>query len=210
MSPYQKQGKVAKATKKYVKRVLDNSREDKYFDLNNTFAGGTAASDNTGSIVLLSGISAGTGFANRIGEQVNAKSLKVRMTAEPAYAGGGTTPVLTKLRCIIFMDTQIRTSTLPTVADVLEAVAYNSAINHVAVNARRFRILSDRIIHMVINNDSALNIFVKQWKLKSKINYTNTSTGTQRNNIYVLYLSDQATATAPAVNLYSRLTFEDA
>lgn len=213
--------KVGKAVKKYVKRTLDLIREDKYFDLSQTIASGTVATDNAGSVVLLSGVQAGTTFATRIGEVISAKSISwtIDVQAFKSVYATAADVFVTNLRVIVFQDMEIRSSTLPTVADVLETVAYNSPFNHIGVNARRFKILWDKLYELgpyigtvgatllsnMITRDS-----IKKRKLKGKIVYTNSSTGTQKGNIYVLFLSDQATAKAPAVNMYSRLLFEDA
>lgn len=206
-------GKISKVTKRYVKRVLDNAREDKYIDLSQTIALNTAATDNAGSIVLLSGCSQGTTFGTRVGETISAKFLEFRLDCYP----NGAQTNATNLRIIVFQDRQIRTSTLPTVSDVLETVTYNSPINHVAINAKRFRILFDKDFELDpwasgsgVSTTQSFQQIKKRYKLGTRIVYSNSSTGTQRNNVYVLYISDKATAAAPAVNMYSRITFEDA
>lgn len=215
--------KVAKATKKYVKRVLDTAREDKFFDLNQAIAGGTVATDNSGSIVLMSGVQQGTTFATRVGEVIIGKSLEFRFDTTSIVNGINTANTFVNLRVVIFQDHQIRSSTLPAIADVLETVKYNSPINHVGLNAKRFHILLDKIFELDPNGWSvtATQSFAvatsqssqqmhKKLKPSPKMTYTNASTGTDLNQIYILYLSDAVTAQAPIVNCYSRLIFEDA
>jgi len=204
---------ASKAVKKYVKKVLDDAREDKYIDLRQAIALDTAATDNVGSVVLLSGCSQGTTFATRIGEAIKAKSLEFRYDT----AASDDTTDIVKFRVIVFQDRQIRTSTLPLVADVLEDVQYDSAINHVAVNAGRFKILHDNLHIMgpqITAGDKTLVYRRKKIKLNSKIVYSNSSTGTQKNNIFVLLLSNGTAASnnpmPPPFNMYSRVTFEDA
>lgn len=229
LAPKPKHASVA--VKKYVKKVMDHAREDKYLDLSQTIAAGTVATDNAGSTVLLSGMSEGTAFNTRVGEVIQPKSLEVRIDCaafvQDMEAGGTpNVPFDTNLRVIIFRDMQIRSSTLPTVADVLETVAYNAPHNHIGKNAGRFKILMDKMFELdpiqkgivsTTNWAQSTNFTTqsyqrlhRKFKLSGKIVYTNSSTGTEKGNIYILYLSDQATATAPSINVYSRLIFEDA
>lgn len=210
--------KPSKAVKKYVKRVMDNDKEDKYLDLAQIIAQATAATDTTGSVVLLSGMSQGLTFATRIGEVINAKSLEFRY--DTRHGGGGAGLVDTMFRIIVFQDRQIRTSTLPLVADILETVVYNSPLNHIMKNASRFNILHDSlhqlspISSVTGQSESSFQSIKKSFKLNNKIVYTNTSTGTERNNVYVMYLSSGTTVgtptNSPPINFYSRLIFEDA
>lgn len=214
---------TAKAVGKIVDKKIHANEEDKYFDLSQVIASGTAVTNNAGSIVLLSGVLQGVTFATRVGEMINPRKLELRIDATSFPSTANAAVFDTNFRIIVFQDRQIRTSTLPTVADVLETVAYNSPFNHVGINSKRFHILMDRWISLDPNfYDAVANTGIalfdtqtsqklhKVIKLKSKIAYTNASTGTERNNIYILYLSDQATGTAPSINVYSRLIFEDA
>lgn len=210
-------GKVSKPVKKYVKKVLDDRVENKYLDLVQNIAAASAATDTTGSVVLLSGMSQGLTFATRIGETVVPKWLELRYDTKDG--GGVTVDAVTMFRVIVFRDNQIRTSTLPAVTDVLEAAAYNSPINHVAINASRFTILHDRLhemppIEASQISDTSFQSVNKKIKLRGKIVYTNASTGTQKGNIYVLYISNGLTSgtprNSPPINMYSRLVFEDA
>lgn len=215
--------KVAKSTKMYVKKVLDSAREDKYIDLSQTIAEGTAATDNAGSVVLLSPCSQGLTGSNRIGEVIMAKTLDFNFDCESWYNDGSVQITDTKFRVIVFQDRMIRSSTLPAVSDILETVAWNAPINRVACNTKRFRILMDKIFDLdpKYNNPTATQAVTnytsqssqmirKHFKLRNKIVYSGASTSTQKNNVYVMYLSDRATAQAPSASMYSRITFEDA
>lgn len=216
--------KVAKSTKQYVKKAMDRGKEDKYIDVNQVIAESTAATDNVGSVVLLSPCSQGLTGGNRIGEVIMAKHLNFTLDVESYYNDASGLQITdTKLRVIVFQDRMIRSSTLPSVSDVLETVAYNSPINRVASNTKRFRILMDKLFDLdpKYNNPTATQavtiyspqtsqLIRKFCKLNNKIIYSGATTSTQKNNVYVLYLSDRSTAHAPAVNMYSRITFEDA
>lgn len=205
---------TAKAVGKIVDRKIHRAAENKYFDLNQIIAASTVATDNTGSVVLLSGVVESTpgAFNTRTGEVINPISLEFRYD----FLSSGTTTYPYMFRIIIFQDRQIRTSTLPLVADVLEAVLYNSPLSHIGINAGRFKILYDHLWDCPIPIDG-VNVSPsvhKTIKLKGKICYTNATTGTQKNNIYVLYLSNGNSSTGIPVNssnmnFYSRLKFED-
>lgn len=213
---------TAKAVGKIVEKHIHANEENKYFDLSQVIAAGNIATNSAGSVVLISGVQQGQSFATRIGETLSPVKLELRFDCS-AFQFAGSVPFDTNLRLIIFQDRQIRTSTLPTVVDILETVVYNSPLNHIGINAKRFNILVDKIFQMdpaqVVNTTTqALTIWTNQTsqrmtkmiKLRGKIVYTNATTGTERNNIYVMYLSDQITGQSPLVNLYSRLIFEDA
>lgn len=212
-----KNPKASNAVKKYVKKVLDAKVEDKFLDLVQNVAAATAATDTTGSVVLLSGMSQGTSYSTRLGESVNTKLLEVRYDTQ--HGGGGAGLLPTYFRVIVFRDMQIRSSTLPSVTDVLETAAYNSPLNHIAINASRFRILHDRLhqldpILSGANSANSCQQVIRKIKLYGKIIYTNSSTGTQKGNVYVLYISSGTVAgtptNSPPINMYSRLIFEDA
>nr|DAD57311.1 MAG TPA: capsid protein [Cressdnaviricota sp.] len=202
--------KVTIATKKYVKRVMDKADEDKYYDFSLNIAGGTVSTSTTGSVTLMSGVQQGLTVGGRIGEVISPKSLAVRIVT----ASLGNVADYTSLRCIIFQDRQIRTSTLPTISDLLENVSTLSCLNHAGLNASRFNILIDHLFLLNQNTptvgiDGSRSSLFKTFKLSGKICYTNPTTGTEKGNIYVALLSDSATINAPAFNIYSRLLYED-
>lgn len=221
---HQPKAKVALATKKYVKRVIDNRCEHKVFDLAQTIASGTVATNNSGSVVCMSAVAEGNAYNQREGEVIQAKSFEIKLDATSvAETNPAGFPFVTNLRVIIFQDHQIKSSTVPAVADVLEAVAYNSNISHISINARRFHILCDKWLSLDPNffsgtatqtastfTTQTCQTLHKKMKPSQKITFTNSTTGADLNNIYIMYLSDQATVNAPSVNVYSRLIFEDA
>lgn len=201
---------VPKAVKRYVQKKIERDAEDHYFD----FQGGVANASITGSIQVLSAVAQGDGFAARTGEVINPISLQIRGDIK----GSDTATTSYNVRIIVFQDKQIRSSALPTAADVLEDVSGNtddvfSPLNHVSLNAKRFNILMDRTYLVdprapnYYTKDSAQRLVLFK-KLRGKIVYTNTSTGTQKGNIYMLILSDTAT-NGPSVNFWSRLRFDD-
>lgn len=200
---------VPKAVKKYVQKRIEHDAEDHYFDVTASQGAGGANYSSAGTVEVLSAVAQGDSYSGRTGEQINPKSLMIRFYAQgnPSW----TNP--SNLRVIVFQDMQIRSSTLPTVADILETTSYISDINHIAVNAKRFRILMDR--HVVLDptaanlyaDGSGINFNLSR-KLNGKITYTNSSTGTQKGNIFMLVISDQATNT-PGFTYYSRLVFDE-
>lgn len=71
--------KVPKATKRYVKRVLDRQVEDKYFQGTGSLS--IANSDATvGTSVHLTSMIPGTGVSDRIGQKIRIKSIKFNMS----------------------------------------------------------------------------------------------------------------------------------
>lgn len=216
-------GKVAKAVKKYVKRTLDSNTEDKIFDVNTSIAEGQASTNSSGSITNLSEVALGTDEGGRLGTNIKCKHLQFNMQAESFQSVTNGDLYNTHLRAIILIDKQ-NTGTAPSVANVLlsaGATQYNSMINRQFFKGKRYKVLLDKIFDLSPNLVGTTNvqflytpktgqIIRKRIKLKGhKINYLPASTGIQ-GMIYLLLLSDQATAKAPSFQMMSRLTYEDA
>lgn len=156
----------------------------------------------TAAIQLLTPIDQGDDVGNRNGNSILAKyhTFGYTMTIDGAATG-------TIVRIIVFTDGDNDGQT-PTAAEVLEnSTLINSAHNR--DYTARFTVLHDKTYCMSINSDRVI-----QDKVYTPLNFhikyiTGTgSTGFGKNNIWYLYMSNEAT-NAPIFLGYSRLAFYD-
>lgn len=181
----------------YLKGLVNSERL--YFDKNDT-----VSPDYNGSITLLSGIPVGDDTGYRTGNSILARSLYLNLSA--TMNSSATTTII---RVVVFMDT-LNTGTTPTVSNILSVVGNGYApLCPINVDSTpRYRIMFDRKLTFS-NTGTRLIRVTKYIKLMKHIKYTGVNaTDVYKNNIYVVYISDQLT-NVPAVNLCSRLGYHD-
>lgn len=181
----------------YLKGLINTERM--YFDKNDT-----VSPDYNGSVTLLSGIPTGDDVGQRTGNSILAKSLYLNISA--TMNSSATT---TLVRVIVFMDT-LNTGSTPTVSNILSVTGNGYApLCPINVDSTpRYKILYDKKITFS-NTGTRLIRLTKYLKLQKHIKYTGVNaTDVYKNNIYVVYISDQLT-NVPAVNLCSRLGYHD-
>lgn len=104
--------------------------------------GGSAPA--AGILVLLNGVAAGTDYNQRIGRKIILKSLLHRFSLIPQVATANSSAGDIVWVMLIY-DCQTNAAT-PAVADVLQAVTYDSPMN--LNNRDRFKVLTDKFITM--------------------------------------------------------------
>lgn len=183
---------------KYVKALVNV--EHKFLDTTYTYT----AQSTTPVVTWLTSISEGSDYNQRDGISVKASALYIKGTAAPNPTQ---TTFLQQLRCIIFQDND-NTGTAPVASDLLEASTdIHSPLNH--TNGKRFRVLMDK--NYLINADANGGHSIKKYfKLNDHIRWSNSTTGTREGHIYMLTMSDTATAAQePGISWYSRLRYID-
>lgn len=154
--------------------------------------------DSTGSIEELSVLSAGDSNNNREGDVVFPTSLRFR--GRLVKNASATT---TQVRMLIF---QWLSEAPGAVSDILVSTSVQSFKSE--NNRYQSRILYDRVF--TLDSASKDSMFIqKTIKLKGMIAYPQSSSAANRNGIWVLLLSNEAT-NVPTLNLESRLYFKDA
>lgn len=181
----------------YLKGLVNSERM--YFDCNDT-----QGPTYNGAITLLSGIATGDDDGARTGNSILARSLYLNFSS--TINASATT---TLVRLIVFMD-KMNTGTAPTVADILSTPGNGYAplcplnVDHTS----RYKVLMDKKLTLSING-SRIARTIKYVPLMTHIKYTGVNaTDVYKNNIYVLYITDQL-ANTPLVNLCSRLGYHD-
>lgn len=162
---------------------------------------------DTGLIVNLNNIGAGTDASDRIGNSILAKYLTVNLWIESNVAAD-----LTAVRALIVCDTMNQTA-IPTLSDILQnSTSQANLISPLDIdNTDRFTVLMDR--HYSFSIQSMQTKTVKLYKkLDFHIRYNGTTIGTyEKNTIFLVLISNQSTATnaEPLVHYHSRLAFYD-
>lgn len=191
---------IAKAAWSGVKylRTLVNSETHK---LDASAAGQTVST--TAAVVHVSSIAQGDTASQRTGNSVLAKYVSVRMRIVSSIASTATT-----CRVMLVIDKQQVGDTAPVIGDILET-STNPMSHYNPSTAGRFQVIFDKIYQF--DNLSKRAVFIKVSKNINKyhIRFNGTAgTDIQKNGVYLVYLSSEATNTATA-DWFTRLTWHD-
>lgn len=186
--------------------------ERKFVDSTVLYSDGATELDWNGAILLTTGVGQGAAENQRNGNSIKATGIDtmIDMRGTTSAANG-----VTKLRCILFIDTENQ-DTNPAVTDVLEStyVGTSTVCSSMKndLTRKRFRILHDRTYTLDQNNVLARTIRVYK-KLHHHIKYSGANSTDQREGqVYWLFISDQDPASAgstPTVRPVSRFRYID-
>ena len=186
---------VVRKTDSFVRMF---NTEDKMFDTTQS-----TAPDNAGIVIGLSAIRQGTSWNNRVGNSIRLVKWIYRMTMKIHP-----TPVTTTLRAIVFSDMN-NNGVFPNVTDVLESANCWSAYNHSFL--QRFAVIVDKLVPLSQQGDPYFALDLEE-PTNFHIYYegdSGTNAMYRNNNMFVLFISDQTSATAPPITAYSRLHYVD-
>lgn len=194
--------KATKALRKVNRLSRYVDREKKFFD---AAAFASVQLDDNGAIVSVSNIVQGDGGSNRDGMQVKTMSLFVRGTLVQQSATNG----VVFSRIIVGYDRESN-GALPAITDVLNAITPSSLMN--LQNRKRFKILYDKNVYTTLASSESSAKYLKKYKrLQLTLNYADATDVAQRNNLFVIALSDApnagAAGTKPTLILNTRLRF---
>lgn len=186
--------------------------EKKFYDVNSFVT--TTNFNSTGSVGIYTAMAEGSDYNQRNGNSILATSFLVNIVCSSQLAKP------TNCRVIVFIDREGNTGTIPTVGDVLESAVTESPLQHDTHG--RFQVLKDW--KFCLNDGNGPNKYLKTYiKLNTNrhkymnqrrhhIKFTGTGAGVanaDEGHIYVLFLSDSATADAPSGRIYTRLRYID-
>ena len=169
--------------------------EKKYFDATQVIA--NTGFTSTGIVYHLTATTQGDTSSNRDGDSI-------KLTSEQFKIGVQVGSTNTQIRIILFQDNE-NAGTNPGITDLLEANNVYSPLLH--TNGRRFKVLHD--IYDSLNTVNSVNKHYNFYeKMDSHIKYNGA--GTREGNIYIAFLSEQATgAASPTGYIYNRIRFID-
>lgn len=159
---------------------------------------------STGSINHMSNIAQSDASTGRTGNSIFAKWLSVRYLVNVNASA-----TVTGLRIMIVMDRQQVGDTTPTIANVLDTAATNAYLAFLNPDTKgRFSVLYDKIETLNITNQRAITRRVNI-KLDKHIRFNGANaTDIQKNGIYIIGLSNEATNT-PGMAVEARLAYHD-
>lgn len=174
----------------------------------------TAAIPNTGTLVLLNGVAAGSDYTQRVGRKICLKSLLLRCFLYPSSTVSA--PIGDIVRILVIYDAQAN-GAAPSVADILENGSYDGPMT--LNNRDRFKVLSDKYYTMNANTYTAgaptagspvtrIHKIFKKMSMDTIFNGTGNTVGAiQSGSLYMLYIG--ANNNASQLDCYSRVRFTD-
>lgn len=158
---------------------------------------------NTGNVLNLVPIAQGDGISQREGNAIRLKSLTMRHAFQHNIAGD----INQFVRVILFCDKQQIADTSPSVTDVLETASYLAPYS--LASKGRFSILHDKYFRLNANTHNGLAM-TKKRKMTQLVRYNSSATtDIQKNGIYILLISSQATANYPADEFQTNVKYID-
>lgn len=158
---------------------------------------------DSGNMLCLNRIAQGTTQITRVGNAINPTYLGLRL--DIAAPGAAATSFL---RCMVVQDKQQVSDTDPAVVDVLEGGETTSFLNRDFLG--RFKVMYDRTYSLTTDGSNEARMVRLNIPLNTEIRFNGTAaTDYQKNAIYLLLVSDQATNTVPVTGT-SRLRYRDA
>lgn len=204
MAPIRNKRAKSSSMRKLVNDVLLSHQEIKRGDTTGSTTWTTA-----GAIIPVTQlIVQGDTIASRSGDKIMPRKLEVNFSTVTALV-----PILGRL--IIFQD-MLSVGVYPTVTDLLDGGAYNSAYAPQRAQQRRFKILYDRT-HASVTNATTITNSTKivekiVLRMKGKINYNGASSVEASNGpgaIYMLFISDAASGAGSNYSYYTALSYTD-
>lgn len=200
---------------KLVKKV-----ETKYFDLQSSVVQDIVRTPN---VYNLSNIAQGNDISNRVGDKVYPKWL---LMDYQVYVGNPI-PQLANIRIVILQD-RFQNGTDPTfsgsdnsVFETPVAGIGETLVPRLKTNLKQFKILYDKVHELATINSAATTSYATgkpyvhhkiRLPLKGSINYDSTAgadASNKEDNLYMMVLSNNNTATNINFNFYSRLAYTD-
>lgn len=200
-------GKVTKAVKQYVKRVMKDDIEIKQFGASVSAITGITDSGST-RYGLTYGMSQGTSSLSRIGNKIKIYGIQFACRIK-AYQGTGATPVPENIRVVIVKDTKT-TGVVPSISEIFnDTTSGNLVYSSYTVSlrqAKQYKILYDKVLQMHVEggttNYATWHNFkwVKKFKTPMVVNFyedtaVTTIAGVQDNQISIYFISASATST---------------
>lgn len=157
--------------------------------------------NSSGSVIHLTGAASGDTDSSRTGNSIFVRSLYCRFRIDKHASATNT-----NVRILLVVNKQQVADTAPAITDVLESVDTTAPLNNATVG--RFSILWDRTFNVNSVSQPTYNTqLYKPMKLHCRYNGT-AGTDIQKNGIYLLIFSNEATNT-PAVNGLFRVSYHD-
>lgn len=162
---------------------------------------GTSTPDTSGEVIHITNIAQGDDDNARTGRSVLLKSIFYRISATINASATNTF-----VRIILLKDNQQVGDSTPSVTSILASASYLSPLNVNSIG--RYTVLKDHLFSLdAAKQDTKLIKIYKKLQMHVKYNGT-ASTDIQKNGIYILFISSEATNT-PSLPYNVRLSYHD-
>lgn len=195
--------KLNKRQLNQVKRIVHSSIEDKSLDV----AVSTAAIDYTTGVIanLQTGLVRGNAEqSNYIGGKITPTKLMIRYQ----ILGADTTNMV---RIVVLQNKA--NAGVPTAATVFESVSnIRAPLSAFEINFNdTYRVLYDRLHNLVLSGDTAQRTgMIRLFRKKLHPIIFDATNALEAYGLWLVAISDSSAVTHPTLQLYSRLTYEDA
>nr|DAG06454.1 MAG TPA: capsid protein [virus sp. ctDKz4] len=164
--------------------------------------------DYNGTVQLLTGVVQGDDIVNCSGNSLIAKSLYIR----GYFQNEGSLATNHCVRLMVIED-KMHIGNAPTIPNLLQytgsKIVVNSPLN--VDSLKRYKVLVDKVVRINVQFAGSPQFypFKIYKKMNLKIDYTDATTGTYKNQLYIVYMSDRVTTLLPTLTYTSRLMFHD-
>jgi len=212
-SVYKKQktaGEAALTAVKSLKRRIAAATELKAEDVNTVVGTPLTMTTVATNISHLTQVAGGSGIVQRVGQQIQGKSLNLRYNIKEAGATGG----MATARVVVVQWKKQASSTAPSLARLLEATT-NAAMSQYSFTNQfkeNFNLLHDATYALGGGGGSGASVFrMVNIPLNFKISYSGSAAADiEKNGIYMYLISDIAVgANPPTISFSSTLYFTD-
>lgn len=176
---------------------LVNAEMYKY-DINETGANLTSS----GQVSLMCGIAQGDSEYTRTGNSIFVRSFN--LDGDIKFNSAGNPQQVVKIALI--MDKQQVGDTAPAIGDIYQQVTPHGHLN--ASTVGRFSVLFSRIYKVDASNPTAIVKINKAMRQHIRFNGS-AAADVQKNALYLIWISDQASANYPTIRYTSRLSYHD-
>lgn len=163
-----------------------------------------ATPDTSGVTELMSGLSMGDGEDQRDGDQIKLTSIRIKGAVAINSSANNSIA-----RMMLICDRHCN-GVLPGVTDILQSATYYDFPNR--DNKRRFWIMWDKSWNLTTDGREIVPFeYYRAFKKGLKVRYTGTAgtiTGAKENNLFLLYISSEATNT-PSIDGKWRIRYID-
>lgn len=200
MSSRKKMHRKKAVDKQTVLRLIANRKETKYFVSSRTGLGVSTAS----TIDPVSEIPQNDTDTGRNGDTIILKDYEFRYHITGADATNN-------IRIIVLQwKEQLGAGAAPAEADILQNIGSLATVSSYSHDdAKRWKVLYDRVHATSLNGPNALNRVVKRWKFGSKKIQFEGGTQQGQHKMYILAVSDSGASSHPQLSYTFKLRYYD-
>lgn len=163
----------------------------------------TGTVPDSGAVTHITALAQGDGEGARTGNSIFVRSINWKGQVYRTTSGNANQT----FRVMVIMDNQQLTDSSPGVTDILQSATVYSHLNKNTVG--RFSVLANKVFMLSSTGDLGKNLNINI-PLKHHVRYNGSaSTDIAKGGLYVLCISDQASANYPSIQSEVRVSYHD-